>query len=75
MDKELTYTDLYADLVRAQSESLPENYFTLSKFCSDTKLSGWMARKRLVDLVDSGTLSTKLARIDGNSRRIWWFNQ
>jgi len=74
-NEELTFADLYADLVVAQSARLPEGYFTLSKFCNDTGLTPWVAKKRLGTLTESGALDTRLACVDGNHQRIWWFNQ
>ena len=75
MERELTYTDLYADLIKAQTISLPENYFTLSQFCKDTGLTGWIARKALTTRVESGELDTMCTGIDGHYQRIWWFSE
>ena len=75
MENKLTYAEMYADLIRAQTVSLPENYFTLSRFCKDTSLTGWVARKVLAERVESGELDTMCTGIDGHYQRIWWFNQ
>lgn len=74
MDGGLTYEDLYADLIDAQRDALPELYFTLNQFIKDTGLSYWVARKRLASRVENGSLGTRLANINGHSQRIWWFN-
>ena len=71
--EELTFEQLYADLVAAHTETIPERYFTLAQFRKDTGLSIWMANRRLAGRVDSGELGTQLADVNGRSMRIWWF--
>ena len=73
MDTELTFEQLYADLIAAQAETLPEQYFTLADFRTDTGFSMWVAKDRLKKLVENGKLRTKCANVDGTYTRIWWF--
>ena len=73
MDTELTFEQLYADLITAHTETLPEKYFTLAQFRIDAGLTAWMAKDRLDKRVKSGELQTKCATIDGSYSRIWWF--
>ena len=75
MEAELTFEQLYSDLIAAHTETLPEQYFTLSEFRADAGLSMWVAKDRLKKRVASGELSTKLAAVDGCHLRIWWFNK
>ena len=69
----MTFEQLYADLVAAHTDAMPERYFTLSQFRADTGLSIWVANKRLAAMVDNGELGTRPADVNGRSMRIWWF--
>lgn len=73
MEASLSFDDLYADLVAANTETLPESYFTLAQFCADAELTERVGGKRLARLVDEGRLGTRLASVDGRRVRIWWF--
>lgn len=73
MEAELTFDDLYADLVAAHTETLPPSYFTLAQFCDDAGLTERVGGNRLKALVDAGKLGTRLASVDGRRVRIWWF--
>ena len=73
MDTELTFEELYNDLITASREELPDKYFTMKQFCADTEFSTWVARKHLEEQVDNGKLGTKTANVNGNYTRIWWF--
>lgn len=69
----LSFDELYADLVAANTETLPEQYITLAQFRVDAGLTERVATKRLNDLVETGELNTRLASVDGRRVRIWWF--
>ena len=73
METELTFEQLYSDLVAAHTETLPERYFTLGQFRNDTGLSYWLARKKLAAYVESGKIETRTATVNGHNVRIWWF--
>jgi hypothetical protein len=69
----LSFDDLYADLVAANTETLPDDYITLAKFRHDTGLTERVATKRLTEQVEAGAMQTRLALVDGRRVRIWWF--
>jgi hypothetical protein len=69
----LTFEELYADLVAANTETLPDDYITLAKFRRDTGLTERIATKRLTERVEAGQMQTRLALVDGRRVRIWWF--
>jgi len=71
----LSFDELYADLVAANTETLPDDYFTLAQFCADAGMTERVATKRLNDLVETGELNTRLASADGRRVRIWWFTE
>jgi len=71
--EELTFDQLYADLVAASSETMPERYFTLTQFCTDTGLKTWAAKKRLAEYVENGKMATRPAVVNGHRMLIWWF--
>ena len=73
METELTFEQLYTDLVAAHSETLPEKYFTLAQFINDTGLSRYRSGVKLNEYVKSGKMATRLAAVNGRSLRIWWF--
>ena len=73
MEADLTFEQLYVDLISAQSEILPEQYFTLAEFRTDTGFSDWIAKDRLRKSVETGKLKSRLATINGRHLRIWWF--
>jgi len=74
METELTFEQLYEDLVSASTTNVPDKFFTIKQFMSDTGLSYWLSRKRLLKMVDDGELETMKSIVDGNSVRIWWFS-
>jgi hypothetical protein len=73
VEAELTFDDLYADLVAANTETLPDRYITLAQFREDAGLTERVATKRLQDRVKAGELDTRIAVVDGRRVRIWWF--
>lgn len=73
MAAELSFAELYADLVAAHTEILPEHYVTLVQFRRDTGLTARVAATRLNDAVEAGRMCTRLATINGRRVRIWWF--
>ena len=73
MAPELSFDELYADLVAAHTETLPEHYVTLAQFRRDTGLTERVATTRLMAAVEAGTMHSRLASIAGRRVRIWWF--
>jgi len=75
METELTFEQLYEDLVSASTTNVPDKFFTIKQFMSDTGLSYWLGRKKLSEMVASGKLKTTTATVDGNYTRVWWFDE
>jgi response regulator of citrate/malate metabolism len=73
--EELTYSQLYADLIAASSNTLPDNHFTVRQFAQDAGLSDWTARDRLRKLVREKKLNSRRVNVDGNSIMAYWFNE
>ncbi len=73
--EELTFEQLYSDLIDASSSVLPEDYFTSRQFAEDAELSDWSARDKLRALVKSGVLSAKRVNINNKSVLAYWFNK
>lgn len=70
---ELTYEERYADLVAADSRTLPERYFTIVQFAEDIGKGRQAAARELAQKVEDGSLLTKLALVDGYYTHIYWF--
>jgi len=69
----LTYGQLYADLVSAARNSVPDGAFGFQQFLSDSGMLPSTARRFLDSRVRTGILGTKLITVDGHQRRIYWF--
>ena len=72
-DNNLTWKELYADLVAANTQTLPENYFSCRQYAEDVKMSVGAAGRILARLVEAGTLETKKVLVDGHHQHIYWF--
>lgn len=62
----------YGDLVDNLSDTLPDRFFTLRQFMTDSGLTEMTAARRLRQRVDAGELGTKLATVDGHEQRCYW---
>lgn len=73
-ETELTFAQLYADLVEASKQTLPENYFTLKDFVADSGLKPIRAQRILAEQVDAGKLQRReKVVINGHAQTIYWF--
>ena len=72
-DNNLTWKELYADLVAANTHTLPEHYFTGKQYAEDIGLSRGVADRLLARKVSDGVLECKRALIDGHHQHIYWF--
>ena len=73
MADELTFEEMYADLVEASTRALPPNYFSTQRYAEDTGMPERSARRELLALVEARKLETKLAVVDGHKARVYWF--
>ena len=73
MDTELTFEELYADLVAASTNVLPEHYFTVQQFAQDTGMPKRTALEKLKKRAESGELESLKVLIDGHQTWIFWF--
>jgi len=73
VDQEFDETQAYKDLVKAFTPAIPEGAFTTQQFAEDAGMAPTTADSKLRGLAEEGVLKTKLARLDGHQRRIYWF--
>jgi len=73
VETDLTYAELYADLVESSTRTLPEQYFTIVQFAQDIGKGRQAAARELAEKVKDGSLLTKLAFVDGYHTHIYWF--
>ena len=73
MADELTFEELFADLVEASTRTLPEQYFTVREFADRTGKPTRTALRELVAMAEEGRLEMQLAVLDGHQARVFWF--
>ena len=72
-DDPLTYDELYADLCAADTQSLPEQFFTIKQHAKKIGMGRQAAERRLAKRLEAGELETKMALLNGRHTRIYWF--
>ena len=72
-DGDLTYDELLADLVRAETQTLPDRFFTLKEFAEKVGRSVRAATRILRERVDAGELASDLRIVNEARTRIYWF--
>ena len=69
----LTHDELLADLVKANTTTVPEKYFTVAEFAKKIGKGRCAAERALRLRVMAGELETKLALVNGHHTHIYWF--
>jgi len=72
-DNTLSYAQLYADLVAAAKETVPDYAFSFQKFVDDTGMEESTARRFLDSKVRAGILEKRYATVEGHQRAYYWF--
>lgn len=73
VDQDFGEMDAYRDLVKACKRDIPEGAFTRQQFRKDTGMTETTSWRLLNEMVEAGVLESRLATVEGKSRRLYWF--
>lgn len=71
---DLTFEELFEDLVNAEKTNLPDRYFTPKEYAEETGLSYSVALRRLKAMRDNDEIEGKKAIIGGYEGWAFWFS-